>query len=173
MKRNKVKVGMWVVVKDNAVGVVGEHIGETYQVMSIDSGDGFVYVDVNKTGLVGKCYGNQPQSFRKATQLEILLSLTTQELQQLLDEIDVELDKRLAAVHPDARYMFRECVVDGHTCYVMGVDNDGTILIQSHRKGTHSGSGFFGEWVGRDDMYWEWKYKVKLVNEDGSLEDVL
>ena len=141
--------------------------------MSIDSGDGFVYVDVNKTGLVGKCYGNQPQSFRKATQLEILLSLTTQELQQLLDEIDVELDKRLSAVQPDARYMFRECVVDGHTCYVMGVDNDGTILIQSHRKGTHSGSGFFGEWVGRDDMYWEWKYKVKLVNEDGSLEDVL
>ena len=50
MKRNKVKVGMWVVVKDNAVGVVGEHIGNTYQVMSIDSGDGFVYVDVNKAG---------------------------------------------------------------------------------------------------------------------------
>ena len=173
MKRNKVKVGMWVVVKDNAVGVVGEHIGNTYQVMSIDKGDGFVYVDVNKTGLVGKCYGNQPKSFRKATQLEILLSMTTQELQQLLDEIDVELDKRLAAVHPDARHMFRECVVGGCTSYVMGVDNDGTILIQSHRKGTHSGGGFFGEWIGRDDMYWEFKYKVKLVNEDGSLEDVL
>ena len=174
MKRENMKVGMKVVVKPNAVGVVGEHIGETYQVMSIDSGDGFVYVDVNKTGLVGKCYGNQPKSFRKATQHEILVSMTTQELQQLLDEIDVELDKRLAAVHTDARYMFRECVVDGHTCYVMGVDNDGTILIQSHRKGTHSGGGgFFGEWVGRDDMYWEWKYQVKLVNEDGSLEDVL
>ena len=173
MKRNKVKVGMWVVVKDNAVGVVGEHIGETYQVMSIGKGDGFVYVDVNKTGLVGKCYGNQPESFRKATQGEMLPTMTTQELQQLLNDIDVELDKRLAAVHADARYMFRECVVDGQTCYVMGVDNDGTILIQSHRKGTHSGGGFFGEWVGRDDMYWEWKYKVKLVNEDGSLEDVL
>ena len=110
MKRNKVKVGMWVVVKDNAVGVVGEHIGETYQVMSIDKGDGFVYVDVNKTGLVGNCYGNQPKSFRKATQHEILLSMTTQEPQQLLDEIDLELDKRLAAVHPDALYVFREWV---------------------------------------------------------------
>ena len=181
MKRNKVKVGMWVVVKDNAVGVVGEHIGKTYQVMSIDKGDGFVYVDVNKTGLVGKCYGNQPQSFRKATQGEILSTMTTQELQQLLDEIDVELDKRLAAVHADAKYMFRECVVDGHTCYVMGFGDAGSnkpsehLLISGHPKDFHGGErwSFSGDWVGRNDLLWQYKRDVKLVNEDGSLEDVL
>ena len=166
MKRKNMKVGMKVVIKPNAIGLAEESIGKVVRITRIDSDctDGWT------------CGGFlvMPEEVRKATQHEILLSMTTQELQQLLDEIDVELDKRLSAVHTDARYMFRECVVDGHTCYVMGVDNDGTILIQSHRKGTHSGGGgFFGEWVGRDDMYWEWKYKVKLVNEDGSLEDVL
>lgn len=165
MKRENMKVGMKVVVKPNAIGLAGESIGKVVRITRIDSDctDGWT------------CGGFlvMPEEVRKATQHEILASMTTQELQQLLDEIDAELDKRLAAVHTDARYMFRECVVDGYTCYVMGVDNDGTILIQSHRKGTHSGGGLFGEWVGRDDMYWEWKYKVKLVNEDGSLEDVL
>ena len=170
MKRENMKVGMKVVVKPNALGSLSTKVG---QVITLDKeppqGCDYYY---HSCTFMGDC-AVLPDEVRKATQHEILVSMTTQELQQLLDEIDVELDKRLAAVHTDARYMFRECVVDGHTCYVMGVDNDGTILIQSHRKGTHSGGGFFGEWVGRDDMYWEWKYKVKLVNEDGSLEDVL
>ena len=172
MKRKNMKVGMKVVVKPNAFGLAKEYIGTIQKLFIVD--DCVWHIDVECLAKGGEAIVVMPEEVRKATQLEILLSMTTQELQQLLDEIDVELDKRLAAVHTDARYMFRECVVDGHTCYVMGVDNDGTILIQSHRKGTHSGGGgFFGEWVGRDDMYWEWKYKVKLVNEDGSLEDVL
>ena len=175
MKRKNMKVGMKVVVKPNAIGYAAEYIGTT-QSLIVEQGCVWL-IDVECLGKGGEAIVVMPREVRKATQHEItaamLSSMTTPELQQLLDDIDVELDKRLAAVHPDARYMFRECVVDGNTCHVMGVDNDGTLLIQSHRKGTHSGGGFFGEWVGRDDMYWEWGYKVKLVNEDGSLEDVL
>ena len=142
MNRENMKVGMKVVVKPNAFGLAKEYIGTIQKLFIVD--DCVWHIDVECLAKGGEAIVVMPEEVRKATQLEILLSMTTQELQQLLDEIDVELDKRLAAVHPDARYMFRECVVDGHTCYVMGVDNDGTILIQSHRKGTHSSGGFFG-----------------------------
>ena len=33
--------------------------------------------------------------------------------------------------------------------------------------------GLCGDWVGRNDLLWKWKCDVKLVSEDGSLEDVL
>ena len=182
MKRENMKVGMKVVVKPNALGLLSTKVG---QVISLDKeppqGCDYYY---HSCTLKGNC-AVLPEEVRKATQEEItaamLSSMTTQELQQLLDEIDVELDKRLAAVHPDARYMFRECVVDGHTCYVMGFGDAGSdkpskhLLIGGHPQGFHGGRGqsFSGDWVGRNDLLWKWNRDVKLVNEDGSLEDVL
>ena len=173
MKRENMKVGMKVVIKPNAIGLAEESIGKVVSITRIDSDctDGWT------------CGGFlvMPEEVRKATQHEILVSMTTQELQQLLDEIDVELDKRLSAVHTDARYMFRECVVAGYTCYVMGFGDAGSnkpsehILISGHPLGYHGGRGqsFSGDWVGRNDLLWQYKRDVKLVNEDGSLEDVL
>ena len=172
MKRENMKVGMKVVVKPNAIGLAKKSIGKVVRITRIDS-------DCPNGWTCGG-FLVMPEEVRKATQHEILASMTTQELQQLLDEIDVELDKRLAAVHPDARYMFRECVVDGHTCYVMGFGDwlskepCGFLLVEGHSDGCHSGdSSFLDKWVGRRDLTWKAKCLVKLVNEDGSLEDVL
>ena len=179
MKREDMKVGMKVVVKPNAIGFAEEYIGTIQKLFVVD---GCVwYIDVECLANGGEAIVVMPEEVRKATQHEILVSLTTQELQQLLNDIDVELDKRLAAVHADARYMFRECVVDGHTCYVMGFGDAGSnkpsehLLIGGHPQGFHGGGGwsFSGDWVGRNDLLWKCKHDVKLVNEDGSLEDVL
>ena len=179
MKRENMKVGMKVVVKPNAIGFAEEYIGTIQKLFVVD--DCVWYLDVECLANGGEAIIVMPEEVRKATQLEILASMTTQELQQLLDEIDVELDKRLAAVHTDAKYMFRECVVDGHTCYVMGFGDAGSnkpsehLLISGHPLGYHGGRGqsFSGDWVGRNDLLWKWKHDVKLVNEDGSLEGVL
>ena len=105
MKRENMKVGMKVVVKPNAIGLAKESIGKVVRITRIDSDctDGWT------------CGGFlvMPEEVRRATQHDILSTMTTQELQQLLDDIDVELDNRLAAVHPDARYMSREWVDGG------------------------------------------------------------
>ena len=178
MKRENMKVGMKVVVKPNAIGFAEEYIGTIQKLFVVD--DCVWYIDVECLANGGEAIVVMPEEVRKATQHEILVSLTTQELQQLLNDIDVELDKRLAAVHADARYMFRECVVDGHTCYVMGFGDAGSnkpsehLLIGGHPQGFHGGGGwsFSGDWVGRNDLLWKWKHDVNLVNEDGSLEDV-
>ena len=183
MKRKNMKVGMKVVVKPNAIGYAAEYIGTT-QSLIVEQGCVWL-IDVECLGKGGEAIVVMPREVRKATQHEItaamLSSMTTPELQQLLDEIDVELDKRLAAVHPDARDMFRECVVAGYTCYVMGFGDAGSnkpsehLLISGHPLGYHGGRGqsFSGDWVGRNDLLWQYKHDVKLVNEDGSLEDVL
>ena len=182
MKRKNMKVGMKVVVKPNAIGYAAEYIGTT-QSLIVEQGCVWL-IDVECLGKGGEAIVVMPREVRKATQHEItaamLSSMTTPELQQLLDDIDVELDKRLAAVHADARYMFRECVVDGHTCYVMGFGDWGSkepcgfLLVEGHSDGCHSGdSSFLDKWVGRRDLTWKAKCLVKLVNEDGSLEDVL
>ena len=179
MKRKNMKVGMKVVVKPNAFGLAKEYIGTIQKLFIVD--DCVWHIDVECLAKGGEAIVVMPEEVRKATQHEILASMTTQELQQLLDEIDVELDKRLAAVHQDARYMFRECVVAGYTCYVMGFGDAGSnkpsehLLISGHPQGFHSGGGwsFSGDWIDRNDLLWKWKHDVKLVNEDGSLEDVL
>ena len=183
MKRKNMKVGMKVVVKPDASGYAGSCIGLVRTLVLVDEWQWFIDVKLDGVGVpLAHVY---PKEVRKATQEEItaamLSSMTTQELQQLLDEIDVELDKRLSAVHTDAKYMFRECVVDGHTYYVMGFGDAGSdkpsehLLIGSHPQGFHGGGGlsFSGDWVGRNDLLWKYKHDVKLVNEDGSLEDVL
>lgn len=170
MKRENMKVGMKVVVKPNAIGSAGNYKDKVVTLKY--DGDYWIF---------DGCCVVLPHEVRKATQEEILSSMSTKELQQLLDGIDVELDNRLAAVHPDARYMFRECVVDGHTCYVMGFGDTGSdkpsehLLIVGHPLGFHDGHGqsASGNWIGRNDLLWQWKHDVKLVNEDGSLEDVL
>ena len=179
MKRENMKVGMKVVVKPNAIGYAEEYIGTIQKLFVVE--DCVWHIDVECLARGGEAIVVMPREVRKATQHEILASMTTPELQQLLDDIDVELDKRLAAVHADARYMFRECVVDGHTCYVMGFGDAGSnkpsehLLISGHPLGYHGGRGqsFSGDWVGRNDLLWQYKRDVKLVNEDGSLEDVI
>ena len=115
MKRENMKVGMKVVVKPNAFGFAQEYIGTIQKLFVVD--DCVWHIDVECLAKGGEAIVVMPKEVRKATQLEIASSMTTQELQQLLDDIDIELDKRLAAVHTDARYMFRECVVAGCTCY--------------------------------------------------------
>ena len=179
MKRENMKVDMKVVVKPNAIGFAEEYIGTIQSLFVVDYC--VWYIDVGCLGNGGEAIVAMPEEVRKATQHEILATMTTEGLQQLLDEIDVELDKRLAAVHPDARYMFRECVVAGYTCYVMGFGDAGSnkpsehLLISGHPLGYHGGRGqsFSGDWAGRNDLLWQYKRDVKLVNEDGSLEDVL
>lgn len=76
MKRENMKVGMKVVVEPHATGSAGNYRGEVVTLKY----DGNFWVSDGCSILL-------PEEVRKATQEEILAAMTTQELQQFLDDI--------------------------------------------------------------------------------------